>query len=410
MAIHVRFQTALVLVVIWLSSPCLAQEAIRPDGVCLFTSSTLGRTLYSFPSDRRSTELLSALLDLSPAAVQMTIQASSVDDVAAADVDGRRLLLYNQYALSKLDSSWQSDWPLVLRVAHQVGHHASAHAFRPPGRSRAEEELEADRFAGYMLRRLGASRPVITQLARTLPTPASRSQFPSAESRAVALLEGWRDRDSEESDPHAFEAGIEGVPMLPTWPPPTASANTEIPRQLVVRSNERTSLLDVASTLERALDRAGYAERSFYAVPHGFALVSRMEQIYPDGRPREEGSRWPLKASPPPVFSLAAYLRALFSTNVGLYRVIAFVVTNRPFVQSAARGDNPARQWVWAGANRLPTVVGFSDYTAEYACTALVYEFRRASGSQEASVVLPGTLPGRTHLERAKLMPALSAR
>ena len=398
------------LSVSWSATPSAAQEAIRTDGVCLFSSATSVQSLYTFPSDRRSVELLDKFVEASGAAVLLTIQASSVDDVAAADVDGRRLILYNQYAISKLDQSWQGNWPLMLRLAHQVGHHANAHAFRIEASARIEEELEADRFAGYVLRRLGATKAVVTDLSRAFPSPARGAPFPSKERRASALTEGWRDRDGEEANPHAFESGIDGIPMLPSWPPPTASANTEITRDLLTRANVRTTLQDVADRLLTALDRAGYAERSFYAVPQGFALVSRMEQIYPDGRPREGDARWPVKAAPPPIFSLASYLRALFSTNPGFYRVIAFVITNRPFVQGAAKGDNPPRQWVWAGANRLPTVVGFADYTSEYSCTALVYEFQRVSNSRDASVVLPGTLPGRTHLDRARLLSALSLR
>lgn len=387
-----------------------AQEAVRAEGLCLFDSAAAPSALYVFPADTRSRELLDRFVNSMGEESGIRMQAANVPDVAAAQIQGRRTLLYNQYVIGRLIPAIESDWALALRVAHQVGHHVSHHSFREERAPRAEEELEADRFAGYLLRRFGIQEQALRELARRLPEPGPGSGYPARSLRSTALLEGWRDRQAEESAPFSFESSRDGIPMLPVWPPPLASANAEIPKELLVRPAERPRLLDVANRLVAALDRAGYAERSYYAVPQGFALVSRMEQIEPDGKPWKGDGRWPVKAAPPPIFSLTSYLRALFSSPQGLYRVIVFVVTNRPFAQQAASQDSPPRQWVWAGANRLPTVVGFVDFTSEYSCTALIYEFKREPGSKNATVVLPGNLPGRTHLERSKILSALQQR
>ena len=123
----------------------------------------------------------------------------------------------------------------------------------------------------------------------------------------------------------------------------------------------------------------------------------------------EQGSRWPLTPQPPRIFSVASYLQALFSSNRGYYRVIVFVVTNKPLVQSSpAASYTSPRDWVWAGANRVPTAIGFLDYTSEVSCTALVYEFHQESKGSEVKMDLPGLLTGRTHLEKSNLLAALN--
>ena len=137
--------------------------------------------------------------------------------------------------------------------------------------------------------------------------------------------------------------------------------------------------------------------------------MSRIERIYPDGRSQETNDRWPLTAEPARIFSVASYLQALFTSNSGYYRVFVFVVTNRPLVQSSAPAPYISpRDWVWAGSNRVPTAIGFSPYTTDVSCTALVYEFHQLSKGSEVKLDFPGLLPGKIHLEKSHLLAALS--
>ena len=77
--------------------------------------------------------------------------------------------------------------------AHQVGHHVNLHSFRVEPAFRMEEELEADRFAGYVLHRLGASEAMMPELIGTLPNPVRGSGFPSRLLRGTAMTDGWRE-------------------------------------------------------------------------------------------------------------------------------------------------------------------------------------------------------------------------
>jgi hypothetical protein len=196
------------------------------------------------------------------------------------------------------------------------------------------------------------------------------------------------------------------VPHFP-WPPPRASASVVIPAGFIRTSDMAAPTLgDVDQAIAAALDGGGYVERSYFAAPGGFAMVTRLERIHSDGTPMQEAERWRVDAQPLASFSLGAYLQALFTAPSGHYRIIVFVVSSVPFAQSEAEvSRSEALAWLHEGLNRLPASIAGSAYTDRHAVTALIYEFEQP-GRQDAVLVLPGNLTGRTHLERALLWQA----
>ncbi|MFC5771913.1 hypothetical protein [Thauera sinica] len=198
------------------------------------------------------------------------------------------------------------------------------------------------------------------------------------------------------------------IPSFP-WPPPRYSAFSTIAREWVAPAAGAT-LGSAAARIEQAFDAAGYVERSYYRIPGGFALVSRVEHIRADATPFAPPQRWTVDA-PPLREGLIDIIRALFNAPPGFYRVIAFAVTDQDF---AAREQAPtseeARRWVSGGVLRLPAEIGALPYSERHYTSALIYEFERRADRAEASVRLPSDSPGRTHLERAGLWQALAAR
>lgn len=192
-------------------------------------------------------------------------------------------------------------------------------------------------------------------------------------------------------------------PAFP-WPPPAASAEEIVP--LSAYHAFLHTLADVDFVLSNAFRTNGYVEKSYYAVPGGFALVTRLEQINIDGTSKRLPSRWST-APPTPEFSLAYYLSALFTAIPGYYRVIVFVVSNEPFIQTERRaGPEEALRWLRAGLNVLPESIGSQSY-ANAVCTALIYEFERPPGG-EPTLHLPGKLGAQTHLKKSGLWSSLS--
>jgi hypothetical protein len=169
-----------------------------------------------------------------------------------------------------------------------------------------------------------------------------------------------------------------------------------------------THLYDVERRINVALEACGYFQKTYYAVPGGFAIVTQLEQIFPDGTPKDIPDRWAPEVPPLRRFSLSEYLRALFKANVGQYRIIVFIITPYPFIQADVTvNPDEARDWLHGGLNILPRSIGNREYSENYICTALIYEFEQAEPGKEAVIRIPSRLTGKDHLEKARLWIAL---
>jgi hypothetical protein len=200
---------------------------------------------------------------------------------------------------------------------------------------------------------------------------------------------------------------VSEIPQFP-WPPPRASALENIPKELLRKLEDKAvTLSDVDLKLSNALEKCGYYEKSYFAVPDGFALVTRLEQINPDGTSKELPDRWSIKVKSGN-FSLYEYIKALFTAKPGHFRIIVFIITPHPFSQTDVTiGREEAIVWLSSGLNKLPRTIGVRNYSEEYTCTALIYEFEKYSYKEDPETKMPSHLSGRTHLEKAKIWKTL---
>jgi len=197
------------------------------------------------------------------------------------------------------------------------------------------------------------------------------------------------------------------IPDFP-WPPPLASAMHVLPREFFGDGDGDPTLGGVARRIELALDDGAYFERGYYRAPGGFAMVTRLERMREDGTPEEGARRWSV-AGDGEEFSLARYLRNLLVAEPGHYRLISFVVSALPFSASgAAITAGEGESLLSGGLNVMPRPLAEQPFTRDHNATALVYEFVKPGPGAEASLVMPGTLPGRRHLERARLWSAFA--
>lgn len=196
------------------------------------------------------------------------------------------------------------------------------------------------------------------------------------------------------------------IPLF-DWPPPKASAQEAIPDKWL-RTGTAPTLSNVADKFEKAIKFAGYRERSYYAVPNGFALATQLEHIQPDGTPLPGDDRWTVGTPRIGNLSLLAFIKALAGAPPGVYRVIVFVVTDTPWKQSpSAPGEQQVMDWPGGGATGLPVSIGNLPFGENYRAEALVYEFRKGQ-SGPAKTVLPSQVSGETHLTKGGLWRYLS--
>ncbi len=120
------------------------------------------------------------------------------------------------------------------------------------------------------------------------------------------------------------------LPDFP-WPPPRASTSYVLPDDLL-KAYHRIG--DVEHAIEQALEQTGYVERAFFHTPSGIAMVTRLERIQPDGTSMTN-DRWPISPSRYELqVGLMTFLRGLFFVPPGHYRLIVFIMQDKPFNQS----------------------------------------------------------------------------
>ena len=238
------------------------------------------------------------------------------------------------------------------------------------------------------------------------PSPKPIESTPSGTKNAKGERGGSAAAPGQKARPPERAADV-AIPQFP-WPPPAASARETVPRDLLTGSRRLDRLGDVDTVLSAALARTGYAEKSYWAVPRGFALATRLEQIDPNGKPKPAPARW--SAEMPRLagaFSLSAYLRALFTADPGYYRIVVFIVTDTLFSESdRSVSSEEARSWVAQGLNALPESIAGQPYDSSVVSTALIYEFERKAGS-EAQPLVPSPVDAHAHLVGSGLWSAL---
>ncbi|MGI4832143.1 MAG: hypothetical protein ACRYFK_01645 [Janthinobacterium lividum] len=149
-----------------------------------------------------------------------------VDNAAAVVYSGRRYLLYNPTFLAAVNRAGHTDWAGISILAHEMGHHLNGHTLRGGG-SQPEDELEADEFSGFVLRRLGASlAQAQAALAAVCPEEGSATH-PGRAPRLAAISQGWNRAQTQiaaTAGPGAAQPSAVPVALGPASNPTLAEA------------------------------------------------------------------------------------------------------------------------------------------------------------------------------------------
>lgn len=254
------------------------------------------------------------------------------------------------------------------------------------------EKIAADRIRLYAH---GESRPETPQ-----PDAPPGDYVRIDVHRLMAMMSG---PPPPEAQAMTIEAGDVTMPAF-AWPPPRSTSQINLMPEWLRLQNPPT-LGQVGNLLVSALQDARYPHHAYLAVPNGFALVAQLEQIQSDGTPVTP-NRWDNALPSMANMGFLEFLRALVVAPTGHYRVIAFIVTDVPWQQSAPRPtEEQAQQWLSTGLNALPAAVRDMPYTTGYQSTALVYQF--AKDANGPRFVDASTIDTLAHLDKAGLLRTL---
>ncbi|MCI1186344.1 membrane-binding protein [Hymenobacter sp. DH14] len=177
-----------------------------------------------------------------------------VDNAAAVVYNGKRFLLYNPAFLSSVNRAGHTDWAGISILAHEMGHHLNGHTLRAGG-SQPADELEADEFSGFVLRKLGASLAQAQAAMATVPDAEGSSTHPGRTPRLAAISQGWQ-RASEQLVASARAAAPSATPAVVAVARPAAP----------VYDNEEVADLPTAASASPSREMVAISQRSGDAV------------------------------------------------------------------------------------------------------------------------------------------------
>jgi len=105
-----------------------------------------------------------------------------------------RWISFNPYSLAAVKSTSQTNWSLISILAHEIGHHLIGHALDNEG-SRPDKELEADKYSGNILAKMGATLEEALSALNLFDSKGSLTHPPTY-SRIVAVTQGWHEGSS----------------------------------------------------------------------------------------------------------------------------------------------------------------------------------------------------------------------
>ncbi len=124
------------------------------------------------------------------------VECAGYNNCSAVNLEGLngslRYILYGDKFLKEIDSTSNTYWSSISIFAHEIGHHLSGHTLDMLG-SRPDKELEADRFSGFIMFKLGATLQQAQAAMLTLGDPPYVSTHPPLANRLAAIRNGWND-------------------------------------------------------------------------------------------------------------------------------------------------------------------------------------------------------------------------
>jgi tetratricopeptide (TPR) repeat protein len=114
--------------------------------------------------------------------------------LAITSSEGLRYIVYDENFINSINSA-ENNWISISILAHEVGHHLSGHTLKTANslEDNRKQELEADEFSGFILKKLGANLDQSQQAINTfiIDYDDKFSTHPTKNKRLTAIKKGF---------------------------------------------------------------------------------------------------------------------------------------------------------------------------------------------------------------------------
>ena len=170
-----------------------AQEHMTLTASCNFATADSLEAVYIYEPSTEALQIVERIMEMNVLPQNFIVRTADCNNALATTVNGQRYILYSTRFLENLKQEASTRWAAYSVLAHEVGHHLSNHDLEETdARIRKRYELEADKFAGGILYRLGATLEEAQAGINTFSLEGETSTHPAKRARLEAVTVGWK--------------------------------------------------------------------------------------------------------------------------------------------------------------------------------------------------------------------------
>ncbi|MBP6430183.1 MAG: M48 family metalloprotease [Ferruginibacter sp.] len=148
-------------------------------------------TKSSFKSVYEAADIVKEMIDTIKYKQNFRIKEQpNIQNAYATVINQVRWIIYDNEFLESLDSYASTKWASISVLAHEIGHHYYNHVIKNQG-STIPSEIEADKFSGYVMQRLGATVEQAKAAMEKIGTDRASTTHPAKKDRLTAITAGW---------------------------------------------------------------------------------------------------------------------------------------------------------------------------------------------------------------------------
>lgn len=205
-----------------------AQELLVRDSYCSYTDETSPTNVYTFNSDEEANNTVEKILKYTGLKKNFIIKAANVSNAEASISGTTRYILYNQNFILQIRNATNTNWSAISIMAHEIGHHLQGHTLLRTG-SRPNIELEADKYSGFILQKMGATLEQAKAAMSLIAGDQDSETHPGKQARLAAITNGWMEAKDLASPPTPDSKPDSTPAQQPTTQPSNPQPGTPSP-------------------------------------------------------------------------------------------------------------------------------------------------------------------------------------
>ena len=195
-----------------ITQPLYSQTPMTIRHGCNFAAADNEGDVNVYDASTEANQIVERIMKLNVLPQNFIIKAADIKNAVATTEGKQRYILYSTTFLENFKKEAKTQWAAFCVLAHEIGHHLSNHDLEEKTPSvRKRFELEADRFAGGIMFRLGATLEEAQAGVNTFSLDNESQTHPPKRARLEALAVGWKQAQEQAESVSTKEGSVDAM-------------------------------------------------------------------------------------------------------------------------------------------------------------------------------------------------------